>query len=238
MLLESSSVSAADLTPVAPPARDSAARTRRGTGSASAASSYARVRDEVEVGERKNRTAQTPSESGDNKISLWQNGAFGFGDFIDVINPLQHIPIVSTIYRNLSGDQIGMAPRVIGGALWGRVGGFVAGIVNSVVEWFTGKDIGDHIYSAIWGKADGTAVAQAPKPEPQPSAPAVAEATPVAFPLSGGDKRSGEGERHSALAPDYLISSRIEKSFYRRADERDDKCNQMGAKPSTVRLRA
>jgi hypothetical protein len=24
----------------------------------------------------------------------------GFGDFVDIINPLQHIPIVATIYRN------------------------------------------------------------------------------------------------------------------------------------------
>ena len=234
MLLESSSVSAADLTPVAPPARDSAARTRRGTGSASAASSYARVRDEVEVGERKNRTAQTPSESGDKKFSLWQNGAFGFGDFIDVINPLQHIPIVSTIYRNLSGDQIGMAPRVIGGALWGRIGGFVAGVINSVVEWFTGKDIGDHIYSAIWDKSDGKAVAQTPKPEPQLSAPAVAEATPLPVAPSGGDQKSLESERHSALAPRLLVSSPIEKSFYRRDDERD----HAEAKAPTLRVRA
>jgi hypothetical protein len=47
----------------------------------------------------------------------------------------------------MTGDRLGMAPRVIGGALWGRIGGFVAGLVNSVVEWFTGKDIGDHIYA-------------------------------------------------------------------------------------------
>lgn len=240
MLLESSSLSAADSARAAPPTPTGKASARRGGGSASAASAstYARVRDEVGAGEQKNRTAQTPAANGANGISLWQNGAFGFGDFIDVINPLQHIPIVATIYRNLSGDQIGMAPRVIGGALWGRIGGFVAGIVNSVVEWFTGKDIGDHIYSAIWGKPDGNAVARAPKPESQAGAPAVAEATPAAIPLNGGDKKSSESERHSALAPGSLISSQIEKSLYRRDDERDGKRNQMGAKPPAVRVRA
>jgi hypothetical protein len=116
-------------------------------------------------------------------FSLWENGEFGFADFIDIINPLQHIPIVATIYRNLSGDQIGAAPRVIGGALWGRLGGFVAGVVNAFVEWWSGKDIGDHIYTAIFGPSEkvpsATAVAQKKLPPSQaaPSGLGVREAT-------------------------------------------------------------
>ena len=89
-------------------------------------------------------------------FSLWEKESVGFSDFIDIINPLHHIPVIATIYRNLSGDQIGAGPRVIGGALWGRLGGFVAGIVNAVVEWWSGKDIGDHIYAAIFGPAEGS----------------------------------------------------------------------------------
>jgi hypothetical protein len=85
--------------------------------------------------------------------SLWQNSEMGFGDFIDIINPLQHIPIVETIYRNKTGATIGLASRVLGGALWSRIGGFVVSIVNGVVDWFAGKDIGDHIYSAFFGKS-------------------------------------------------------------------------------------
>jgi hypothetical protein len=86
----------------------------------------------------------------DRPFQLWEKEEFGFGDFVDIINPLQHIPIVATIYRNKSGDLIGMAPRVIGGALWGRMGGLVSGVVNAAVDWFTGKDVGDHIYSALF----------------------------------------------------------------------------------------
>ena len=237
MLLESSSLNAADSARDVPSTPATVTSARRGASGASraSASAYARVRDEVEAGERKKPTTPAPPANAAKGFSVWQNGEFGFGDFLDVINPLQHIPIVSTIYRNLSGDQIGMAPRVIGGALWGRIGGFVAGIINSVVEWFTGKDIGDHIYAAIWGKPDANAVAQAPKkPEPQSNAPAVTEATPVATPLSGGAKRSLESERHSALAPGHPLSSRIEKSFYHRDGEGDDS----SANSPTVRLRA
>lgn len=85
-------------------------------------------------------------------FSLWEKTEMSFGDFVDIINPLQHIPIVATIYRNMTGDAIGMVPRVIGGALWGRIGGFVAGVVNAFVDWFTGKDIGDHVYAVLFGE--------------------------------------------------------------------------------------
>jgi len=107
---------------------------------------------------------EAPAAKNGAPFSPWEKEGFGFGDFLDIINPLHHIPIVATIYRNLSGDQIGAAPRVIGGALWGRIGGFVAGAVNAVVEWWSGKDIGDHIYAAVFGDPKkvegGTAVAQ------------------------------------------------------------------------------
>ena len=116
--------------------------------------SYARVAAKLAAANAPGPTVEPPSTKVAKDFSLWQNSAFGFGDLIDIVNPLQHVPIVATIYRNLTGDQIGMAPRMIGGALWGRIGGFISGVVNSVVEFFTGKDIGDHIYAKIWGAPD------------------------------------------------------------------------------------
>ncbi len=115
--------------------------------------SYAEIAGQVE-GKKPSDLAAPDRETkpADGKsLSLWQNGDFSFGDILDVINPLQHIPIVATIYRNLSGDALGMAPRVLGGALWGRLGGLIAGVANAVVEWFTGKDIGDHVYAFFLG---------------------------------------------------------------------------------------
>jgi hypothetical protein len=118
--------------------------------------------------------AKSFTESDAKNFTLWQDSGLGFGDFIDIINPLQHMPIVATLYRNLTGDRIGLVPRVLGGAVWGRIGGFVSGIVNAAVDWFTGKDIGDHIYSALWGKPESveadSAVARTGRPEP-PIAP-------------------------------------------------------------------
>jgi hypothetical protein len=130
----------------------------------SRAAGYAEIAEDI--GGQANSAAAPATAKAGKSFSLWEQESFGFGDFLDIINPLHHVPIVATLYRNMSDDKIGMAPRVIGGALWGRIGGFVSGIVNALVSWFTGKDIGDHIYAALFGKPDGsdkeTAVASTP----------------------------------------------------------------------------
>ncbi|NQW08897.1 MAG: hypothetical protein HQ481_03305 [Alphaproteobacteria bacterium] len=67
---------------------------------------------------------------------------FGFGDLLDVINPLHHIPIVGMIYRQLTGDAIAEAPHMVGGALWGGPMGVIAALTDSVVRGETGHDTG------------------------------------------------------------------------------------------------
>lgn len=44
---------------------------------------------------------------------------FSFGDFIDVINPLQHIPGIAELYRSVTNDQISTEARKTGNALYG-----------------------------------------------------------------------------------------------------------------------
>lgn len=72
-----------------------------------------------------------------------------FGDILDVINPLQYIPVISTIYRNLTGDELSPAARIAGGALFGGPIGLVAGVANTAVLAFSGKDIGESIVAAF-----------------------------------------------------------------------------------------
>jgi hypothetical protein len=71
----------------------------------------------------------------------WGADGFSFGDILDVLNPLQHIPVVSSIYRAVTGDEIAAAPRAIGSALFGGPVGLIAAISNQVVEAETGSDI-------------------------------------------------------------------------------------------------
>jgi hypothetical protein len=61
---------------------------------------------------------------------------------LDVINPLQHIPVVSTIYRHLTGDEIGPMARIAGDTLYGGPLGGAMGVADVVAEKVTGRDIG------------------------------------------------------------------------------------------------
>lgn len=72
-----------------------------------------------------------------------------FHDLLDVINPLQHLPIISTIYRAITGDGISAAARIAGDTLFGGVYGFVSGVVNAVVQGETGKDVGGHVMAFL-----------------------------------------------------------------------------------------
>lgn len=72
---------------------------------------------------------------------LWGKEGFSFGAMLDIINPLQHIPIVSTIYRAATGDSIGAGPRIVGGALFGGVVGLIAAAADAAVEGITGKSV-------------------------------------------------------------------------------------------------
>jgi hypothetical protein len=100
---------------------------------------------------------------------LWQDKEKGltFEDFIDIINPLQHIPVVSTIYRLITGDEIGIGARLAGGALFGGAVGFaVAGIVAGFEEASEGT-IEQHVASLFGvddaGSDAGSAVATQPQ---------------------------------------------------------------------------
>jgi len=58
-----------------------------------------------------------------------------FRDLIDLVNPLQHIPVLSTVYRKLTGDTIDPAMRVAGGALFGGpIGAAVSMVAVAVAE--------------------------------------------------------------------------------------------------------
>lgn len=92
-------------------------------------------------------------------------GRISFDDILDIVNPLQHIPIVSTIYRSATGDEISPGSRIIGGALFGQLFGLIASIVNVVVEAVTGKDIGGHVMTALKGDSTKTETVASNKPE-------------------------------------------------------------------------
>lgn len=72
-----------------------------------------------------------------------------FWDLVDVINPLQHIPVVSTIYREVTGDEISGLARLAGGFLFGGPIGLASSAANLGVEMMTGNDLGDHVMNSL-----------------------------------------------------------------------------------------
>jgi hypothetical protein len=74
---------------------------------------------------------------------------FSFHDLIDIVNPLQHIPVVSTIYRAITGERIKTFPKIAGDTLFGGVTGFLSSVADTIFERITGKSVGDTVLSWV-----------------------------------------------------------------------------------------
>ena len=72
-----------------------------------------------------------------------------FSEFLDIINPLHHIPVVSTVYRAITGDQISPESRFFGGMLFGGPGGAIAAGIASLFEEASGGDLGQHLAELV-----------------------------------------------------------------------------------------
>jgi len=70
---------------------------------------------------------------------------FGFGDILDMFNPLHHIPLIGSLYRNVTGDDIKPVSRIIGGAVFGGAAGAGSALVNVIIEEETGHDIAGNV---------------------------------------------------------------------------------------------
>lgn len=74
---------------------------------------------------------------------------FSFHNLVSIFNPLQHIPVVSTVYRALTGDTIGPLERVAGDTLYGGWMGLASSVANLVFEKETGKDFGNSVLAFV-----------------------------------------------------------------------------------------
>ena len=105
---------------------------------------------------------------------------FGFADLLDVINPLQHLPLVSTFYREVTGDEIKAPARILGGLLFGGPTGFVASIANAISEEVSGRDLGETALAFLFGEDQAS--------EPDVAAAVDAGIEPAAAPGAAADR--------------------------------------------------
>ncbi len=83
------------------------------------------------------------------EVIISKEESFGFFDLIDMINPLQHIPLLNIAYQKITGDTIKPISRIIGGAVFGGAMGAASGIITVAIEDGTGKTPLDNAISLI-----------------------------------------------------------------------------------------
>jgi hypothetical protein len=85
------------------------------------------------------------------KTAFWSEDTPSFADMLDVINPLQHIPIISSIYQALTGDTQSAAAKIVGGGLFGGPLGLLASIFDAIIEQQTGTGVSGNLLAAVTG---------------------------------------------------------------------------------------
>ena len=82
-----------------------------------------------------------------------------FGHLLDVVNPLQHLPIIGTIYRAITGDKMGSFEKIAGDTLYGGMWGAISSIADVAFEAITGKSFEDTALSLFKSDSKHTRVA-------------------------------------------------------------------------------
>lgn len=94
----------------------------------------------------------------DRSITNAGSTTMSFGDFVDMVNPLQHIPLVSSVYRSITGDTINPVARIVGDMMYsaplGLASAGISGLnalANSALEASTGNDGMGYVMAALFG---------------------------------------------------------------------------------------
>ena len=104
------------------------------------------------------------------------DGGFSFSDLLDIVNPLQHIPVVSTLYRAITGDHIKTFPKIAGDTLFGGLVGFASSVADTIFEKITGKSVGDTVLAWVESEFSPSRTAIA-STSPLTAAPAASTST-------------------------------------------------------------
>jgi hypothetical protein len=61
----------------------------------------------------------------------------------NVVNPLQHVPVIGTIYRAITGEHLDPVEKIAGDTLYGGIWGAVSSVADVAFEGLTGKSFED-----------------------------------------------------------------------------------------------
>lgn len=101
----------------------------------------------------KNAAALKPAAGGAESAGTAETTSFMdvIGTIIDIVNPLQHIPVVNAIYRHVTGDEIAPGAKIAGGTLYGGPIGAAVSLADVMFEHSTGQDFGETAFAMLDG---------------------------------------------------------------------------------------
>ena len=136
---------------------------------------------------------QKPADGSDSAV-------MSFNDFLDMINPLEHIPVISSVYRALTDQTINPVSRIVGDTLYsGPLGLVSAGLsaIGAIGDEAFAANNGGHgaastVVAALFGNENASASTTSIKlanteptsPQPDPSASEIASQTPLLAPAA------------------------------------------------------
>jgi hypothetical protein len=170
------------------------------------------------------------------RTHAWKDGGPGFHDFLDAINPLQHLPVVSAIYRWLTGDVPGNVAQLAGDTLYGGPVGLATGLFGIAFKEETGKDPGAMAIALLGGgDAPTTTATTAPEPPTTPTAPKPSAAATQVADASGDSAAASVAPAHAPMplvkAPAAVPLPSAENNFLAQSALRQR--SLMGARPVT-----
>jgi hypothetical protein len=169
---------------------------------------YMPGRREIEPGTNALVGGAHPDEAapeGKSPEALAESNFFGadglsFGDLLDILNPLQHIPMVGDLYRSITGDEISSGARISGGTLYGGPMGFVSALANTVVEEATGMDIGANLLAQFSGDGEAVGTGEGAAMTAEAATAPTTTTTPA-----GLTAPAETGEQLASLAPEIAV---------------------------------
>jgi hypothetical protein len=82
-------------------------------------------------------------------LFLGPDRRFGWDDFADIVNPLQHIPLINIAYRAMTGDEIHGAAQLVDLGMGPLAG--VGTVFNLAMRETTGASMEDYAMAALFG---------------------------------------------------------------------------------------
>jgi hypothetical protein len=127
----------------------------------------------------KEAKALSTAASEDKDSSFFGKDGATFGDLVDAINPLNHIPFVSGLFGEDGAPKVSPASKIIGGALLGGPVGLFAAVADAVFEEATGKGAAESMVAALTGDSAAAEIQVASAEAETPALQVASAAAPV-----------------------------------------------------------